>query len=368
LRLAAPKQGEEPIARIPPHVSVLLAALLGVPFGGFAVETYSVTRSAVEGHPTYQLLDSARHMEVRIVPDIGNLAYEFKVNRNDVIVSPSSLKTYRQERQFCCGNPILSPWANRIDKDYYFFQGKKYLLNNELGNLLLDSYQQAIHGLLVYDSRWEVVKQGASATEGAFLTSRVDFYRHPDLMAQFPFAHIIDVTYRLKDGKLEVTTEIANLGQADMPVMLGFHPYFHVDGPREDWTLSIGAATRWLLNDRAIPTGETEPIEKRLPNAREFAMGQGAVDDVFSHLARDAAGLGHIWAKGKNQKVEVVYGEEYDIAIVHSPLKANFICIEAQTGPTNAFNLNHEGKYPGLRVLKPGAVFKASFWIVPTGY
>ena len=94
------------------------------------------------------------------------------------------------------------------------------------------------------------MKKGASAAEGAFLTSRVDFYRYPDLMAQFPFAHIIDVTYRLKDGKLETTTEITNLSRADMPVMLGFHPYFHVDGPREDWTLSIGAANHWLLNDK----------------------------------------------------------------------------------------------------------------------
>lgn len=332
------------------------------------MEKYSVARKVVEGHTTYHLIDSRRHMEAGIVPDIGNLAYEFKVNGNDVIVPPSSLNTYQQERKFCCGNPILAPWANRIDKDYYFFQGKKYLLNDTLGNLLRDPFQQATQGLLVYDPRWEVVKKGASAAEGAFLTSRVDFYRYPDLMAQFPFAHIIEVTYRLKDGKLEVTTEITSLSRTDMPVMLGFHPYFHVDGPREDWTLSIGAATHWLLNDRIIPTGETEPIERRLPGGKQFAMGQGAVDDIFSDLARDAAGLGHIWAKGKNQKVEVVYGKEFDVAIVHSPLKAGFICIEAQTGPTNAFNLNHEGKYPGLAVLKPGAVFQASLWIVPTGY
>lgn len=195
--------GKVRTVKLPFLIEILMAALLGLPLGGFGMETYSVTRSAVEGHATYHLLDSDRHMEVGIVPDIGNLAYEFKVNGNDVIVPPASLKTFQQEREFYCGNPILSPWANRIDKDYYFFQGKKYLLNRALGNLLLDPFQQVIHGLLVFDPRWEVVKTGASADEGAFLTSRVDFLRYPDLMAQFPFAHVIEVTYRLKDGSLK---------------------------------------------------------------------------------------------------------------------------------------------------------------------
>jgi hypothetical protein len=38
------------------------------------------------------------------------------------------------------------------------------------------------------------------------------------------------------------------------------------------------------------------------------------------------------------------------------------------TGPTNAFNLDHEGKFKGLIMLAPGKTFKASYWIVPTGF
>ena len=37
-------------------------------------------------------------------------------------------------------------------------------------------------------------------------------------------------------------------------------------------------------------------------------------------------------------------------------------------GPTNAFNLQHEGKFKHLIVLAPGKTFEASFWIVPTGF
>ena len=85
-------------------------------------------------------------------------------------------------------------------------------------------------------------------------------------------------------------------------------------------------------------------------------------------LERDSRRLGRISIKGQTQKVDVVYGPEYDVAVVYAPLDKDLICIEPQTGPTNCFNLNHEGKYPGLIVLEPGKSFKASFWITPTGF
>lgn len=334
------------------------------------METYSVTRKVVEGHTTYHLIDSSRHMEVGIVPDIGNFAYEFKVKGKDVLIAPESFKTYLEKHWFGWGNPFLAPYANRIDQDYYYFQEKKYLLNDALGNVLrVPPNNYPLHGLLVFDPRWEVVKTGGSEAEGAFITSRLEFFKYPDLMAQFPFAHVYEITYRLKDGKLECTTTVRNVGKSAMPVHFGYHPYFRPAGPREEWTVGIEAKTHHLVTKALIPTGETEPTEKFLPGvSKGVALGQTFIDAGFTALERDAAGLGHIWVKGRDQKIEVVYGKEFDFAVVYAPLDNTLICIEPQTGPTNAFNLNHEGKYPGLSVLKPGAVFRASFWIVPTGF
>lgn len=343
------------------------------PSGGLAVKKYVVLRKTVEGHLTYHLLDYSRNMDLGIVPDIGNFAYEFKVKGRDVLIPPKSFKSYLEAHWFCCGIPFLAPFANRIDKDYYFFQNKKYLLNDDLGNLLrTPDTKLIIHGLLVFDRRWKVINTGASDADGAFITSRLEFYRYPDLIAQFPFSHVLEVTYRLKDGKAENTTVISNLGASAMPVDVGYHPYFLPDGPRESWTLSLAAKIHWLPNDHTqlIPTGEKEPTNKYLPNAKNFTLGNTFIDDNFSDLERDSKGLGHIWVKGKSERVEVVYGKEYDFAVVYAPLKdkGTLICIEPQTGPTNAFNLNHEEKFPSLLVLEPGKVFKASFWIVPTGF
>jgi len=343
---------------------------LGLSPGGLAVGNYSVTKKLVEGHTTYHLLDTQRKMDFGIVPDIGNFAYEFKVNGKDVLISPESLKAYIEKHWFGWGIPFLAPYANRIDQDYYWFQGKKYLLNDALGNLLrVPPSNLPIHGLLVFDPRWEVVKTGNSETEGAFIISRLEFYKYPDLMAQFPFAQVYEVTYRLKGGQLECTTKVTNVGKSALPVHFGYHPYFRPDGPREEWTLGIGAQKHWLVDQRLIPSGETEPTEKYLPGVtKTFTLDKQFIDDGFSGLQRDAKGLGHIWAKGTTQKIEVVYGKEYDYAIVYAPLDNTLICMEPQTGPTNAFNLDHDGKFHGLTVLEPGKTFEAKYWIVPTGF
>ncbi len=331
---------------------------------------YSVEKRSTEGYTTYHLHDSARKMDLSILPSVGLFAYEFKVNGKDVFIKPDSLKAYVDKHWFGWGNPFMAPFANRIDKDYYFVEDKKYLLNDSFGNLLrVPPNNYVLHGLLVYEPRWEVIKTGASKSEGAFLVARLDFYKYPDLMANFPFAHSYEITYRLKDGRLECRTKISNLGAARMPAHFGYHPYFRPDGPREDWTLGIGAQKHWPTERELIPTGETEPTDKFFPGVtRGVKIGKKAIDNTFSDFERDGEGLGRIWVKGQTQKIEVVYSREYDYAVVYAPLDQALICMEPETGPTNAFNLAHEKKFNGLLMIEPGHTFEASYWIVPTGY
>jgi len=365
--------------KLSPSITSLAVIALFCPRGSFAAPqeatmkkpaNYSVTKKIVEGHTTYHLADARRKMEFGIVPDIGNFGYEFKVNGNDVFITPDSFKAYVEKRWFGWGNPFMAPFANRIDHDYYYFQGKKYLLNDSLGNLMrVPPSNYVLHGVLVYEPRWEVAKTGASDAEGAFITSRLEFYKYPDLMAQFPFAHVYEMTYRLKDGKLECTTGVTNAGKSAMPVHFGYHPYFRPDGAREEWTVKVAAKRRIIVDDALVPTGETEPTDRFLPGLTQgVVLGKSFLDSGFMELERDAQGFGHIWVKGKTQKVEVVYGKEFDYAIVYAPLDKTLICIEPQTGPTNAFNLEHEGRMKSLIVLEPGKTFKATYWIVPTGF
>lgn len=309
-------------------------------------------------------------MEFCLAPEIGNWGCEFKVNGKDVLLPPVSLDGYIRDQALGRGNPLMAPFANRIDRDHYFFEGRKYLLNDDFANFLRDPKSgYPIHGLLAYDARWEVIKAAASDSAGAAITSRLEFSKYPDLMAQFPFAHVHEVTYRLRGGKLECATKISNLGRSAMPIHFGYHPYFVPDGPREDWTLHIAARSHWIVTTDLIPTGRLEPAETFLPGcANALRLGNTYVDAGFTDLVRGQDGRAHFRVGGTTQKIEVVMDPQFSTAIVFAPLDQGFVCIEPQTGPVNAFNLEHEGKIETLQTLAPGETFQASYWIVPTGY
>lgn len=331
---------------------------------------YSVAKKRVEGHLTHHLVDAKRRMDFGFVADIGAWGYEFKVRGKHVLQAPDSLEGYRTARALGRGNPLMAPFANRIDREHYYFQGRKYLLNDALGNFIrAGGSNLPIHGLLAYDPRWEVTKTGASAKDGAYLTARLEFYKYAELMAQFPFAHVWEITYRLKDGQLECSTKVKNVGKSQMPVHFGYHPYFVPDGPREEWTLHVAAKQHWVVDEVLIPTGELEPAEAFLPGSTgTLTLQKTFIDGGFTELVRDAKGKARFWAAGTKRKIEVVFDKNYTTAIVFAPLFTDMVCIEPQTGPTNAFNMQHEGKFNGLIVLDPGNTFKASFWIIPTGF
>jgi aldose 1-epimerase len=214
--------------------------------------------------------------------------------------------------------------------------------------------------LLQYERRWEVTGGGARQVK-----ARLEFWRYPELMAQFPFAHSIEIEYRLNDGALEVETVIRNEGNEPMPVALGFHPYFQVnDAPRDEWKVTLAARERYTLSPRLIPTGEVTPN----PHSNPVLLGNVHLDDVFGALVRDPDGFARFSVRGKRESVTVEYGPGFDVAVVYAPKGRDFICFEPMTAITNAFNAAHAGWYKGLPSIAPGGIWKGVFRVVAAGY
>ncbi len=325
---------------------------------------YSAERATVDGIEVIRLKDVARKIEVSIAPSLGNNAYEMKVNGKQVLWSPyKSLKEF-QEKPVQIGNPLLSPWANRIDGDAYWANGKKYLLNPDLKNFRYDANHKPIHGLVVYAKDWKVTSLKADRGS-ARVTSRLDFWRHPDWMAQFPFACNLEMTYRLKDGALEVETAVENLSSEPMPLSLGYHTYYRIDDtPRDDCRVHVPARLQVMVSKELIPTGDMKPVTLSDPQSlRGYTL-----DDGFTNLIRDAAGRAEFWVQGKVQKIKVIFGQKYNVGVVFAPPGRDFICFEPMVGITNTFNLSHAGIYKEMQSVPPGGSWKESFWIVPEGY
>jgi aldose 1-epimerase len=320
---------------------------------------YSAERRVVDGIAVITLQDAVHHAEVSIVPSIGNNAYEFKVNGKNALYFPYNKLSDFQEKPVLCAVPFLAPWANRLEKLGFTFQGKAYQVNPELKNLRFDPNGQPTHGLLAFSPLWEVVEYSAD-DKSAHVTSRLEFWRHPELMAQFPFAHSIDMTYRLSDSTLQVETAIHNLSAAAMPISLGYHPYFNVhDAPRDQWTVHIGARKHLVLSDKLLATGESKPMD--LPET--FTLAGRVIDDGFYDLAREGDGLAHFSVQGKQEKVEVTFGPKYPVNVTYAPAGKDFICFEPMAAMTNALNSGH-----ALQTLASGAEWRESFWVQVTGF
>lgn len=331
-------------------------------FTMFAATKYSAVRVITDRIEEVVLRDEARQQEVRIVPSLGNNSHSYKIKGEEIFWSPYKTLAEMKAKPANLGNPFLAPWANRIDGLVYFANGQKYHLNPELGNVRLDGAKQPIHGLLMY-APWKVVRVEAN-DQSAWVTSRLEFWREPAWMAQFPFAHNLEMTYRLSNGELEVVTTVENLASQPMPLSLGYHPYFQVnDLPRDQWQVHLPVKSKVLLSPTLTPTGEKQATSFGSP----LGLAGVALDDVYTDLSADAQGRAEFWVMGKQQKVSVVYGAKYPVAVVYAPPGRGFICFEPMTGVTNAFNLGEQGKFP-LQSVPAGGSWRESFWIRPSGF
>ena len=349
-------------------VSLVACAILG---GGIvSAQPYSATQETVDGVSVVRLIERERDIRVSIAPKVGNIAYEMAVKGQNILWFPYDSVADLAAKPRLSGNPFLWPWANRLDSDGFWANGKRYELNTELGNFGRDGAKQPIHGLVQFSPLWEVVSLAADDSS-ASVTSRLEFSRHPDLAAQFPFLHTVEMTYRLSAGKLEVRTKIENLSSESIPVSLGYHPYFQVhDAPRDDWTVSLAARKTWKLSDKLVPTGESEDAGAQFPDVNQLDLKGVSLDHVFGDLIRGGEGLARFAVQGAKQRIEVHYGRKFDTAVVYAPPGAerSFVCFEPMAGITNAFNLAHEGKYDALQTIPAGQSWEESYWIVPSGF
>ena len=300
-------------------------------------------------------------MQVSIATSVGNIAYEFSSRGRNLLWFPYNGPAELRADPKLCGIPFLAPWANRLDADIYWVNGKAYRLNPGIGFLRRDANQKPIHGLLLFSPLWKVISLEAGP-DAAFTASRLDFWKYPELMAQFPFAHEITIGYRLAGGSLEISTLLTNLSAEPMPVAIGFHPYFRLhDAPRDEWKVHIAARDHVELDQFLIPTGVRQIARFGDP----YPLRGNKLDDVFSELIRGADGTARFWVEATRERLSVAYGPNYRVAVIYAPPRRDYICFEPMAAVTNAFNLAHNGRYTELENIPPGAQWRESFWVEP---
>ena len=375
-----------------------------------AAERYSARQNG----DVVDLVDADAQMNVSVVWNMCN-AWRIQVKGKDLVRTSATLAEF-QARPGFNGVPFLAPFANRLDETAFYANGNKHNFDLELGNVRGPIPQT---GYVNGTKEWQLVEAKADQ-RGAWVTCRLDFYRNPRFMAQFPFAHTITMTYRVADGALEVHTRLDNLSTDPMPVVIGFHPIFELpDGNRNDWTVSLDAKTHWIEIPQRLPTGETQPIENFFGSDRTAIQLKkyALIDDVFTDLVRDASGRATMRLMYNGKELDTILGPKFKTVLAWStplpgaapgrggapgpsapaapsgpfpvdsgqgvkvappavppvegapaPTSQGFIAFEPMVAITNALNLAHKGVYKELQSISPGGSWEESFWITTKGY
>jgi len=309
---------------------------------------YAVTEGAQEGLPTRVLSADASELEAAFAPGAGMIGCSLRHRGEELLGQRGGLAKYA-EAGSSMGIPLLHPWANRLDGLRYSAGGRTVELDPDATPVRLDPNGLPIHGLATASPHWEVTAHEAG-NDGARLSARLDWSAHEDLMAGFPFPHVLAVEARLSGRTLTIETQLRETGGAPVPVSFGYHPYLCLPGvPRSRWEVALPLRRRALLDERGIPTGEAEPFgELTAP------LGERTYDDLFVELCHPPEFL----LRGGGRCLEVRFEQGYPLAQVYAPAGEDYICFEPMTAPTNALVSGER-----LQLVAPGEEYNARFSI-----
>ena len=287
-------------------------------------------------------------LKATFIPGCGMVGVSLLHEGEELLDRGTGLPAYL-ERGAVFGLPILHPWANRLQDFHYAQLGRRVELPHGPPLVHCEEHGLPIHGLLAASPYWRVTELGADG-EAARLRARLDFAAHRELMAAFPFAHVLELAAAVTPRALTVATTVRSTGDVRVPVSFGYHPYLRLPGAdRRDWTVALPARRHLALDERGIPTGDavTEP-------AAELTLGGRTFDDGYDGLPDGAA----FSVAGGGRRIVVTFERGYPVGQVFAPAGRQCICFEPMTAPANALCSG-----TGLRTVAPGEALSAVFSI-----
>jgi aldose 1-epimerase len=248
------------------------------------------------------------------------------------------------ERGSTMGVPLLHPWANRLGALEYSAAGGTGRLDPDAPSVRLEEHGLPVHGLLAASPLWEL-----DELEDRAISAELDLGAHPELLAAFPFPHLLRMEVALDGDALTWTTSVTPTGESDVPIAFGYHPYFRLPGvPRAAWELEVPVVAHVETDDRKLPTGELRDVA---PLAGP--LGERTRDDGYTV---DAPARSTLRGGGREIALEVDGG--YPFTQVFAPPGEELVAIEPMTAPADALRTGW-----ALRAVSPGQRFAAAFTV-----
>jgi galactose mutarotase-like enzyme len=278
----------------------------------------------------------------RFVPGAAMLCCSWCVRGQELLDPGRGVEAYAAQGK-TMAIPLLYPWANRLAGFDYGLAGRHVALPDDPGRIATDPNGLPIHGIVP----GLIGLQPHPREREDQLAATLD-WAAPELLELFPFRHQLSLTASADANALTITVMVRATGSDQVPVSFGFHPYLRLPGSsRTTWGLELPAAEHLLLDDKMIPTAETEPAP-----AGDVALGESSWDDAYKPREQRAR---YAVSDGK-RRIELTFDEGFAFSQIYAPPGKDFICFEPMTAPTNALRGGED-----LPLLDPGGEYRAAF-------
>ncbi|HEV2330364.1 MAG TPA: aldose 1-epimerase [Verrucomicrobiae bacterium] len=274
---------------------------------------------------------SAGDMQAVFVPWRGMIGISLRHRGVELLRRLENLDA-AAEKGSTAGIPLLYPWANRLWKAGYQFNGREVSLDVNSPLLHGDEKGIPIHGI-----KWSALHWNEISYEPTRLVARLDWNRK-EWLSIFPFNHAVEMTVSLSPEGLTIETTV--LAGELMPVSFGFHPYFGLPNtPRAQWRLKLPKMAKF-------------PSAEMLAQS-DFLLGDSHFDDGFKFMESQP----EFSLSDGVREITVHFLKGFPFTQIFAPKDKDFIAIEPMTASTAALN---RGNYP---ILRSGDAFQTRFQI-----
>lgn len=260
------------------------------------------------------VLSNEEGTSMEIVPERGGMVTGLTMYGKSILYMEEDT-LFDEKKSVHGGIPVLFPICGFLKDNKYIADGKEYSMKR--------------HGI-GRNYSWKVESKEA-LNDKASITLKLE--SSDETLKEFPYKFNIFIKYTVSNEGLSITADIYNKDTKNMPIYMGFHPYFNVTNKENvKFDLSYTSAIDEFKN--GFQDGNINILNDETDIAFCYPKNNKAI-------MRDY---------GSRLQIELQYDENIKYLVVWAQGKNDFVCIEPWMAYVDAINtgkdlvkLNAEG-------------------------
>ena len=301
---------------------------------------FEITETSFGPYRKYRVYNEQVKSGFSVVPELGANLLELEFSGQSVLDGHATPDLLRQGDWG--KSALLFPFPNRLADGKYSWRGADYQfeLNEKVNN-------HAIHGFVQF-LPFEPGNRVLEEKRAEFNCS----LKYSGENAAYPFPFTLSLKYEITSrNEFNFSAVVRNDHSHSIPVGLGWHPYFVLDGAVDTWGIDIPNGNLVEVDARMLPTGKKSSFPKT-----ESGLLNGVTYDSCLEVDSQYT-LYRVALFNEQERLQIVASQKlFPFFQIFTPPQRKSVALEPMTCNINAFNNGQ-----GLVTLEPGKNWMTSF-------